>query len=218
MKMLWGSWRCHGCGGYGSSQILKTIGDEREGQLIPQGCKFKDDFEPACPLGFPTEWVADMDIHPFMEYIEPGFYVDRYRLSGYTDGIIVTGDKRLILELKSMNGEQHSKLVAPILGHKDQIQVYMYGFNLEFTSLQYENKNNQQVKEFVVDRDPKRIGELLEGVEFIWNCLSTCQIPPRSCGTAVDGRWCGFVEICFNDFFNCDPLWEAYSQCQSNEG
>jgi len=218
MKVLWGTWRCHGCGGYGVPQVMKTVGDEKEGQLIPTGCKFRNCTEPPCPLGFPTEWVAGMDIRPFMRYIEPGFYVDRYHLSGYTDGIIVTGNERTILELKSMNGEQHSKLVAPVSGHTDQIQVYMYGFNLEYASLQYENKNNQQVKEFVIERDPKRIGELLGGVEFIWNCLSTSQIPPRVCRLPVDGRFCGFVEACFDDFFDYDPLWEAYKQRQSEEG
>ena len=66
----------------------------------------------------------------------------------------------------------------------------------------YENKNNQELKEFVVERNVKIehvLNEVLGDYKFLNECVESGKIPPRegtskSCNTC---RWCNYQNSCW---------------------
>lgn len=65
----------------------------------------------------------------------------------------------------------------------------------------YENKDNQELKEFTVKYDEEMMNTLIEKYQFINDCVFTNEIPPRpteckskSCGTC---RWCNYTLECW---------------------
>jgi hypothetical protein len=62
-------------------------------------------------------------------------------------------DSIAILDYKSMNPFDFKKLDKPKSEHITQIQIYMYLSGLKYSKFIYEDKSNQSVKEFLVERD-----------------------------------------------------------------
>lgn len=66
----------------------------------------------------------------------------------------------------------------------------------------YENKNNQELKEFVVERNMTTepiLTEVLEDYEYLNECCETQELPPRE-GTSKSCtmcRWCDYKNECF---------------------
>ena len=66
----------------------------------------------------------------------------------------------------------------------------------------YENKNNQELKEFVVERNMTTepiLTEVLEDYEYLNECCETQELPPRE-GTSKSCtmcRWCDYRNSCF---------------------
>ena len=66
----------------------------------------------------------------------------------------------------------------------------------------YENKNNQELKEYVVERNMTTeplLTEVLEDYKYLNDCCENDEIPPRegtskSCNTC---RWCGYKNECY---------------------
>lgn len=204
MGVLWGSWRCHGCQGYGECQVTKDI----EGVKVGTGCKILDCTIPECPRGFSREWTdPDQPIKPRFYYVEPGFFIEELRVKGHTDGIIIGKDKRHILELKSMKQEYWQSLIEPKPEHIDQAQIYCGAFGCDGIIFQYESKNTQEIKEFIVPADPAKYEEMLQKARTFWACLEQGTLPNKVCRTVAEGRWCAFKEYCFTEFTNWEELW-----------
>lgn len=62
-------------------------------------------------------------------------------------------DSMTIFDYKSMNPFDFKKLEKPKSEHITQIQIYMYLSGLKYSKFIYEDKSNQAVKEFLVERD-----------------------------------------------------------------
>ena len=62
-------------------------------------------------------------------------------------------DSLAICDYKSMNPFDFKKLEQPKSDHITQIQIYMYLSGLKCSKFIYEDKSNQAVKEFLVERD-----------------------------------------------------------------
>ena len=66
----------------------------------------------------------------------------------------------------------------------------------------YENKNNQELKEFVVERNMSTepiLTEVLEDYDYLNKCCRDDNVPPRegtskSCNTC---RWCNYRNTCY---------------------
>jgi len=137
------------------------------------------------------------------KYTEPHFVDTEHRISGYCDGIFHLGGKQYILELKSMRDDLFKKLDAPLPSHVIQGQLYVHEFDSDGVIFQYENKNTQEIKEFVLPRDASIIDATLEKADLVWECLeSTSEFPCRACMSIADknGFFCEFKGNCFDDF------------------
>lgn len=67
----------------------------------------------------------------------------------------------------------------------------------------YENKNTQDLKEFVVDsttpENQEKIAEILEGCSFVNECVETGTVPPREATRKSDSicRFCNYKDECW---------------------
>ena len=67
----------------------------------------------------------------------------------------------------------------------------------------YENKNTQDLKEFVVDsttpENQEKIAEILEGCSFVNDCVETGTVPPREATRKSDSicRFCNYKDECW---------------------
>lgn len=67
----------------------------------------------------------------------------------------------------------------------------------------YENKNTQDLKEFVVDsttpENQEKIAEILEGCSYVNNCVETGTVPPREATRKSDSicRFCSYKDECW---------------------
>ena len=64
----------------------------------------------------------------------------------------------------------------------------------------YENKDTQELKEFVVDMDKELLNEVLEGYKVLNKCIKDGVIPDRegSSKTCEECRWCNYKIECWN--------------------
>tara|TARA_R110000824_G_scaffold67689_2_gene175278 strand:+ start:107 stop:781 length:675 start_codon:yes stop_codon:yes gene_type:complete len=105
-------------------------------------------------------------------------------ISGRIDFLIKHYDFGLIpIELKSINTAGFAKLRGPKPEHQTQIQMYLNMGNYDKGTVLYENKNDQKIKTFIVDRDPEQWADILERCFRIQETLVT----PEKCGGA---SWC----------------------------
>lgn len=105
-------------------------------------------------------------------YQEVGFHDEETNWGGHVDAVIdimefikynelkmkVEDDfKFLIVDFKSINYFDFKKLEAPKPEHMTQMQIYLYLSGCKYGKFIYEDKNYQNVKEFLVVRDDKML-------------------------------------------------------------
>lgn len=81
----------------------------------------------------------------------------------------------------------------------------LFGLELPLTKcvLLYENKDTQELKEFLVESNKEEhaeiIKEFLEAFDYINECVDIGEVPERLCKNKSDqcGRWCKFKNTCF---------------------
>jgi hypothetical protein len=122
--------------------------------------------------------------------------IPNLRIRGECDDIVlnsVTGDKA-IFEMKTMNDAEWKRLAAPKPEHIIQVQSYMFGHNVLRTVFNYENKNDQQVKAFMVSFDYVLWNTIAERCMRIMKQLAEGGTPERT-PVAWDSR-CNFFPVC----------------------
>jgi len=102
-------------------------------------------------------------------------------ISGRIDFIIKHKDfPQAVIELKSINTRGFKALLdRPKPEHVVQIQIYLNLANIEHGILLYEDKNDQQLKAFVVKRDEKVWTKLQERC---FNVINMVEVPLRCTG------------------------------------
>src|SRR4030043_1593252 len=83
-------------------------------------------------------------------------------ISGRADAIISDGKELYVLDIKSMNSMIFGKLDEPKEENMDQLQLYLHYFKIPKGILLYVNKDNQQLKDFVVQYEKKCALSLLD--------------------------------------------------------
>jgi hypothetical protein len=84
-------------------------------------------------------------------------------ISGRIDFLIRHANFGVIpIELKSINTSKFDTLRKPLPEHNIQIQMYLNMGNYAKGTVLYENKNNQKIKAFLVDKDPEHWADILE--------------------------------------------------------
>jgi len=119
-------------------------------------------------------------------------------VSGRADAIISSGKELFVLDIKSMNSMIFKSLIEPKRENIDQIMLYLHYFKVPKGILLYVNKDNQHLKEFVVEYDKIRVNTLIKGLEDLKIKIEKDIVPDRIPPYPKDWqcRYCQFKDIC----------------------
>ena len=119
-------------------------------------------------------------------------------ISGRADAIVSFGDELYVLDIKSMNSMIFNKLQAPKEENVYQIQLYLHFFQIQKGILLYVSKDNQQLKEFIVDYDRNLCEGLLGGMKELKEKIDTnvIPLPLEDYPSNWQCRYCQFKGIC----------------------
>ena len=119
-------------------------------------------------------------------------------VSGRADAIISDGKDLYVLDIKSMNSMIFRTLKEPKEENVNQLQLYLNFFKISKGILLYVSKDNQELKEFVVDFDDAKAKVLLAGLSDLKNKIDTNIIPDKIPTYPDDWQcqYCQFKEIC----------------------
>lgn len=119
-------------------------------------------------------------------------------ISGRADAIISDGKDLYVLDIKSMNSMIFRNLTEPKPENVDQIQLYLHYFKLPKGILLYVSKDNQDLKEFVVNYDKVRAQNLINGLSDLKTKINSNIIPSRISKYPDDWqcKYCSFREVC----------------------
>jgi len=119
-------------------------------------------------------------------------------ISGRADAIISDGEKLYVLDIKSMNSMIFKSLSEPKEENVDQIQLYLYYFKAPKGILLYVNKDNLELKEYIIDYDSTKASNLLKNLDNLKKQIDSNIIPSRISGYPDHWqcRYCQFKEIC----------------------
>jgi len=119
-------------------------------------------------------------------------------VSGRADAIVSDGKDLYVLDIKSMNSMIFRTLSEPKQENVDQIQLYLYYFKAPKGILLYVNKDNLDLKEYIIDYDPLRAENLLNNLIHLKKQIDTNIVPPRVEDYPDDWqcRYCQFRDVC----------------------
>jgi len=110
-------------------------------------------------------------------------------ISGRIDFIINHATyNHMPVELKSINTNGFSKLRSPKPEHSVQLQIYLNMGNYDIGTVLYENKNDQKIKSFLVERNIQAWDDILNRCFTIQEMLAR----PENCGGAT---WCACRKV-----------------------
>ena len=119
-------------------------------------------------------------------------------ISGRADAIFSDGKDLYVLDIKSMNSMIFKKLEEAKEENINQLQLYLHFFKVPKGILLYVNKDNQELKEFLINYDRKRAEALLADLVNLKTKIDSEVIPDRIPTWPDDWqcRYCQFREIC----------------------
>jgi len=122
-------------------------------------------------------------------------------IAGRADAIIGLEGKPYILDIKTSSQYKFSKLDTPEVDDVKQIQLYLHYFKIPQGILLYEDKNTQELKEFLVEYDPVLVQKILKDLEVLREQIEKDVIPaipeglePWRCEYCEYGEECQKVE------------------------
>jgi len=128
---------------------------------------------------------------------------EEYRLTGTMDG---EGSDGEIAEFKSINdnGFGQVSMYGPKHEHVEQVHSYMLASGKDEARILYENKNTQELKEFLLKRNSQTMRKVEDDLKFLNDCTDHETLyPPMSECTEKKGayRSCPFREVCLGARF-----------------
>lgn len=122
-------------------------------------------------------------------------------ISGIADAIVgLEGGKPCVVDFKSISSYGFQALDKPKPEHIGQIQLYMHYFKIPQGILLYENKNTQELKEFLLEYNPGLVQKLLEGFKVLKKQIEDNSIPSISPELVGWPKWpcqyCEYLELC----------------------
>ena len=114
-------------------------------------------------------------------------------MSGRIDFLIKHSNIGIIpIELKSINTSGFGKLTKPKDEHQLQLQMYLNMGEYSMGTVLYENKNDQKIKSFVVERDLKQWDSILDRCYKIMNMTEA----PDNC---TGEFWCNCKKVTYDN-------------------
>ena len=118
---------------------------------------------------------------------------DAPEISGRIDFLIRHANSGIIpIELKSINTAGFGKLRKPKDEHQLQLQMYLNMGDYDVGTVLYENKNDQKIKSFVVERDLDQWTAILDRCYKIMNMVE----PPNNC---TGEFWCNCKKVTYDN-------------------
>ena len=120
---------------------------------------------------------------------------------GHIDGIIDIDDEPHLLEIKTFNNSRYNELERKGIPveHRKQMQLYMYGLELDKGIHVGINKNNCEIHETLVEADKDLAVALIhKGINIIHDNLTPPK-PSYCTSTFFKCKMCDFYNICFGD-------------------
>ena len=119
-------------------------------------------------------------------------------ISGRADAIVSLGNELCLVDIKSINSMVFRKLDSPKEENINQIQLYLHYFNIKKGILLYIDKDQQEIKEFVVNYDKKLVSSLLKDFDLLKVKIEANTIPGRFPDWPKNWQcqYCQFREIC----------------------
>jgi len=116
---------------------------------------------------------------------------------GRADAIISIENKLYVVDIKSSNDFKFQKLGIPDLAHIKQIQLYMHYFEISQGILIYENKNTQDLKEFLVEYDSDLCKKIISEFEELKYQIENDIMPQKPKNLASwQCSYCDFKKEC----------------------
>lgn len=135
----------------------------------------------------------------YLTDVEVPVTMDSHNVRGTMDGM---SSEPSGVEFKSISSYGFSEVAVygPKTEHLDQVMTYMWCFpDIPFFRIVYENKNDQKLKEFVVQRDPAHIARLEEHFERLNDYVEHDQLikPYKEClARSSKQQSCLYGETC----------------------
>jgi len=119
-------------------------------------------------------------------------------ISGRADAILSDGKELFVLDIKSMNSMIFRTLSEPKQENVDQLQLYLYYFRIPKGILLYVNKDNLELKEFLVEYNPTTAENLIANLTFLRNQINSDTVPSRLIDYPDNWqcRYCQYKEVC----------------------
>ncbi|MBI2625220.1 MAG: PD-(D/E)XK nuclease family protein [Candidatus Nealsonbacteria bacterium] len=119
-------------------------------------------------------------------------------ISGRADAIITLNNELYVVDFKSMNSMIFRTLEKAKEENINQLQLYLHYFKIPKGILLYINKDNLELKEFVIQYDPKLVKSLLEDLEVLKSKIDSNVVPDRLEDYPENWQcmYCQFKEIC----------------------
>lgn len=159
-----------------------------------------------------------------LRYKEVPIHSERYRIVGHADGVWEDAKGQAVVEIKSVGlgtirwdapklyegyeagnlslDDLWKKIKRPLTTHLRQVNLYMMCLGIEEAVVIYEWKPSQDVKEFHIKYDPELVKPILEGIDYVIDCLEDGSIPERpesavykSCSTC---KFCAYKDTCWS--------------------
>jgi len=119
-------------------------------------------------------------------------------VSGRADAIICIGNENYVLDIKSINSMIFKNLNQPKEENTQQLQLYLHYFNIKKGILLYIDKDQQNIKEFIIDYDSAFVQSLLNNLKGLKTKIDNNIIPDRLENYPLNWQcqYCQFKEIC----------------------
>jgi CRISPR-associated protein Cas4 len=117
-------------------------------------------------------------------------------IHGRADAIINVKGQLYVLEIKSINSTKFRK-DEPDIDHVKQLQLYMFFFNIKKGIILYENKDTQDLKEFILDYDEGLVKKLFADFNQLKEKVEK-NVVPEIPEDIEDWRceYCPYIESC----------------------
>jgi len=114
---------------------------------------------------------------------------------GACDGVVSLADRRICIELKSINTRDFSTLKKPLEKHIEQGNCYMWALDIPECAFIYEDKNTQEIKIFIERQDDKIVKAILKRIDtYVKDFWEKKILPPRECEKP---DWCAYQHECY---------------------
>ncbi len=101
---------------------------------------------------------------------------DNQMIHGRADAIVNIDGELYVVEIKSVNSMRFKKAEAD-QDHIKQLQLYLYFFKIKKGILIYENKDNQEIKEFMIEYNEPLVKKLFSDFNILKDKIGMNQVP-----------------------------------------